>query len=893
VIGSKLGPYEITAKLGEGGMGEVYKARDTRLDRTVAIKVLPARLAAAPDLRARFEREARAISALNHPHICVLYDVGHQNGVEYLVMEYIEGQTLADRLAKGALPTADVLRWGIEIADALDRAHRQGVVHRDLKPGNVMLTKAGVKLLDFGLAKLTVASAIATGAVLAAMPTEFGEGQPLTGAGTILGTFQYMAPEQLEGREADTRADLWALGCVLSEMATGKKTFVGQGHASLISSIMTAEPLPLSQIQPMVRPALDRLVRRCLAKDPEERWQSARDVVSELKWIAEGESQVAAAAPEVMKRNRRERLTWGAVMLVLGLTAGIGAAVLLLRAPLPATSPDTLRLDVLPPDGSLSSGPFDLSPDGRAIVFTATGPDGKTALYWRGLDMLDARKLPGTEDASLPFFSPDGRSVGFFSGKSLERIDLVGGPPRELAAASDPRGASWGAAGVIVFSPDSGGPLFRVPAEGGDAVAVTKLDAGKQESSHRWPHFLPDGKRFLFMSRKPEPPRLSLELGSLDGKERKRLADADSSARYGGGNLFFQRQTTLFAQRFDPVRGALSGEPRPLADDAWIDSDTDGLAAFAASSDARFAYRRGGIVQSRLTWIDRQGRAIRTVGEAGLLYGLNLSPDGRRILIVRNDPSPTGWVGNVYVVDDASAMMTRVTFTGNATSPLFSPDGTRVAYASDHNGPFDLFEHSVSGTGEEKLLLATPHWKYPESWSPDGKFLSYRVIDPVTGVDIWILPRTAGAKPFPLLRTAAAESNSRFSPDGRFLAYTCDESGREEVFVQPFPATGAKWQVSRAGGFSAAWRADGGELYYAAPDSQLMAVTVTRSPAGLVFAPPRALFRLPIKRGGSTSNYFAAARDGQSFLVLERPTEAVASSIVVVLGLAAPGAPKP
>jgi Tol biopolymer transport system component len=604
----------------------------------------------------------------------------------------------------------------------------------------------------------------------------------------------------------------------------------------------------------------------------------------------------SASGAAATARLSRRRAVWP--QWLAGIAVGAVALAIFdrtLRAPGPPAAglAETLRLAVVPPEGTLSSGPFDLAPDGRSIVFAAAGSDGSSALYVRALDVIEAHKLPGTEGATLPFFSPDGRSVGFFADTKLQRIDLAGGPPRELAVVSDPRGASWGSEGFIVFAPDGGGPLFSIPASGGEAVAVTRLDPAKDETSHRWPHFLPGGKRFVFLSRKPSKPRLALEVGSLDGKERLRLVEADSGARYAAGQLFFQRQTTLFAQRFEAARGALLGEARPVAEDAWLNPETDGLAAFAVAGDGRFAYRRGGILTGQLTWRGRDGTTLRTIGEPSILSDPEVSPDGRRIL-VGSQGAGLGSAG-LLLVDDASSIATRLTPRERDTSiAIFSPDGSRVLFADDRNGPFDLFELKVSEPGQDAPVLATPLWKFPESWSPDGRLVIYTEVDPASRGNLWVLPRTGDAKPFPLLATPAAESGARFSPDGRFLAYTSDESGREEVFVQPFPATGAKWQVSAAGGFEAAWRGDGREFFYVAPDSRLMTVPVAASSSGLAFGVPRALFRIPLKHGLGLSNRgYAVSRDGQRFLVLDWQGEVTASPMVVVLGPAAKGASKP
>ncbi len=887
MIGTRLGPYEITAAIGAGGMGEVFRARDTKLNREVAIKVLPAEFAHDRERLARFRREAQVLASLNHPNIAAIYGLEESGVVVALALELVEGEDLAERLKRGAIPVDEALAIAKQIAEGLEAAHEKGIVHRDLKPANVKVTKDGVvKVLDFGLAKAYESEA-AEGAV-SQSPTM---SRHMTKAGIILGTAAYMSPEQARGKPVDKRSDIWAFGVVLYEMLSGKRLFDGETVSDVLAAVLTREPSWAAL--PATTPAsARRLLRQCLERNPKNRLHAIADARLALEDTLAGRADDASASGATAATQKsQQRAAWWQWMI--GIALGAGALAILDRTLLapPLSAPaETVRLKVLPPEGTFSSGPFDLAPDGRGLAFVATDSDGASALYVRALDTLEARKLPGTEGATLPFFSPDGRSVGFFAGMKLQRIDLAGGPPRALAPVSDPRGATWGSAGFIVFAPDGGGPLFRIPESGGQPVAVTRLDLAQQETSHRWPQFLPDGSRFVFLSRKPSEPRLALEVGSVDGKERLRLVEADSGARYAEGRLFFQRQTTLFTQRFDAARGALLDEPRPVAEDAWLDPDTDGLAAFAVAGGDRLAYRRGGVDTGRLTWLGRDGKTLRTVGEPGVISDPILSPDEGHILVSSGQGNST-----LLLVDDTSSIGTSLTPRGRGASiAIFSPDGSRVLFAEDRNGPFDLYELKVSEPGRDVLVLATPLWKYPESWSPDGRFVLYTEVDPASRANLWVLPRTGDAKPFPFLATSAAESGARFSPDGRFLAYASDESGREEIFVQPFPATGAKWQVSAAGGFEAAWRGDGREVFYVASDARLMAVAVAPSSSGLAFGVPRALFRISSKHDIGTSGHsYAVSRDGQRFLVLERPGKAIASSIVVVLGPSAQGASKP
>ncbi|HET9794774.1 MAG TPA: protein kinase, partial [Thermoanaerobaculia bacterium] len=574
--GMRLGPYEIVSPLGAGGMGEVYKARDTRLGRDVAIKVLPAHLTDDPDVKARFEREAKSISQLTHPHICTLYDVGSEGGVEYLVMELLEGQTLADRIEKGPLPTDQVLKFGVEIADALDRAHRAGIVHRDLKPGNVMLTKSGVKLLDFGLAKAVTSSGAAS--ELSSLPTQAAS-RPLTEKGTVMGTFQYMAPEQLEGKDADARSDIFAFGCVLYEMATGKRAFTGATQASLVSAILRDDPKPISAVVPLAPAALDRLVRSCLAKDPEDRWQNARDVRNELTWIAQGGSQAGAAVPVAVpapRRRRRERLAWGAAIAGAAAAAVAIAAARRLGNRITELERPTIASIVAPQKTAVRG--VALSPDGRRLVFVARDSSGASLLWIRSLSSLTVQPLSGTENSSFPFWSPDSRVIGFFADGKLKRIDASGGPPQVICDAPEARGGSWSPNGVILFAPAVDGPIFRVSASGGAPSLVTKLDRARGESSHRFPFFLPDGRHFLYLvanfGAPGDFPGMGIYARSLASEKEQRVSPAHSAMAFtpsssGGreGSLVFWKDGNLFAQPFDTKALRVTGESSPIVED--------------------------------------------------------------------------------------------------------------------------------------------------------------------------------------------------------------------------------------------------------------------------------------------------------------------------------------
>ena len=619
--GAKLGPYEITGAIGAGGMGEVYRARDMRLDRIVAIKVLPAHLAGRAELRERFDREAKTIASLNHPHICTLYDTGHQDEIDFLVMEYLEGETLAQRLQKGALPIQQVLQYAIEISDALDKAHRKGITHRDLKPGNIMLTKSGTKLLDFGLAKLAQEAVPATPE--SQLPTMK---SGITGEGTILGTLQYMAPEQVEAKEVDARTDIFAFGAVVYEMATGKKAFEGKTQASLIAKILEIDPPPISSLQPMTPPALDRVVKKCLAKEPEKRWQAASDVCDELKWIAEGGSQTGMPAPISASRKSAlgdGRLAWIVAAVFFLAASALGYFVYSRPAPQQAHA---VRFTLFPPDkwslagtGAVTTGataPVMISPDGQRVAFVAISGEGKSLLWVRSLDTLTAQSFAGTEGASAPFWSPDSRSLAFFAGGKLKKIDVSGGPPITLCDAPDNRGGTWNRDGLILFAPRNTSVLQKVSASGGVPAPATVL--GQGELGQIRPSFLPDGRHFLYSTIAPRPGLGGpIYLGSLDSAERKVLFNANSAnALYAQGYLLFLRETTLIAQPFDARRLVLTGDAFPIAERIRTSTSTQPYGYFSASENGALVYQTGAeTANSQLLWFDRTGKQIGALGD--------------------------------------------------------------------------------------------------------------------------------------------------------------------------------------------------------------------------------------------------------------------------------------
>jgi Tol biopolymer transport system component len=850
-------------------MGEVYQARDTRLERTVAIKVLPSHLSSSPEVRQRFEREARTISQLSHPHICALYDIGREGDVVFLVMEYLEGETLADRLAaRGAFSLEQLLRYGVEIADALDKAHRQGIVHRDLKPGNVMLTKSGVKLLDFGLAKaLPSPSGRGVGGEgLTSLPTQAN----LTQEGTILGTFQYMAPEQLEGKEADARTDIFALGCVLHEMATGNKAFSGTSQASLIGAILHTEPAAVSTLQPMTPPALDRVVKTCLAKDPEDRWQNAGDVAKELRWIGEG-SVAGIASPVSLVRQRRGRLGWLVAAGFALAAAALSYLLLTRRAPDAAV----LRASILAPEGtefvstSLSAGPVEISPDGSRLVFTARKGEGPNLLWVRALNESSARPLAGTEGAERPFWSPDGRFIGFFADYALKKIDANGGPVFTLAVATEGRGGTWNRDGVILFTAAARGGILRVSAEGGEATPATVY--GPKDATHRYAHFLPGGKHFLYLVRHSgagagaDP---AVMVGSLDSKESKPVVRVASNAVYASGYLLYVREQALVAQPFNLDSLAVRGEPVTIAPDVRMD-ERFSRGVFSVSGNGVLVYQTGkGHTLSVLRWLDRSGAIVGTVGEPAQFFNggdPEISPDGARATASIVDLR-TG-TADIWMIDLARGTRSRFTTgVGDKFASTWSPDGYRIAHNISNPSPsgYDIVSRPVGGSGAQEKLVSNPvEYQAPGGFSPDGRFLLYQARKQERD-DLWVLPLEGDRTPRPVAVMPALERMGQFSPNGRYVAYMSDESGRFEIYVTAFPGPGGRWQVSQNGGIEPRWRKDGRELFFFAPDNRLMAAQVKTDGESFEVGAIQPLFQARVMGIGSR---YDVSKDGKRFLV--------------------------
>jgi len=859
--GTKLGPYEILSLLGAGGMGEVYRARDTRLDRDVAIKVLSGHIVSSPSLKERFDREARTISQLSHPNICHLYDIGSQDGADYLVMEYLEGGTLADRLVRGPLSLEEVLRYGAQIADALDKAHQQGVIHRDLKPGNIMLTKAGAKVLDFGLAKQSqVGPGSAT--VLTAMTA----GKPLTVEGTIVGTYQYMAPEQIEGAEADTRSDIFALGCVLYEMATGTRAFAGKTQASVIASILASEPAPLSRMAPMTPPALDRLIRSCMAKEREERIQSAHDVKLQLEWIAEAGSQAGVPAPVVARRRTSQRLAW--IAAAVALAAAIALAIgFVLRAPVPARP---LRVSILPPDKhAFDALSIALSPDVTKLAFVATSAAGAPQLWVRPLDSTAAQPLAGTEDAAFPFWSPDSRSLGFFAQGKLRIIDASGGAVQTLADAPQPRGGTW-AGGTILYTPDATSALLRIPAAGGTpSHAIGQEKAASSIGSPRWPVFLPDGKHFIFFQFAPDSQVIggNIHLGALDSQQDTVLLSSDYRAQYASGHLLFVKGGNLMVQSFDENKLKLTGSPVPIAEQ--IRGEGRGAAAFSLSTEGKLIFAGGQATSLDLAWYDRSGKKGDTI-DSGTFQDAHISPDGKKISAARAD---AGGHLEIYIYDLARGTKSQFSFSQSRDDdPIWSPDGNTIVFDSARNGKIDLYTRPANGARQEELLYHDDLDKYPSSWSSDGKYVAYETVG--TGhFDVWVMPMFGDRKPFPFLQEKFNVRYPAFSPDGKWMTFTSSESGHPQVYVVAFPKPGGKFLVGD-GGFPE-WSNHGKEILYLDDHSHIASVEVTPHGDSVELGKPQSLF-------SAQPGNFEASADGKRLLMMQAPVQDSPSLTLVV-----------
>jgi len=876
-IGTKLGPYEIVAPLGAGGMGEVYRARDTRLGRDVAIKVLPTHLTENSEAKQRFEREARAASSLSHVNICPLFDVGSQNGVDYLVMEYLEGETLAKRLEKGPLKMEEVQRMGIEIAEALEMAHRQGIVHRDLKPGNVMLTKGGAKLMDFGLAKPSMAMAAASDLLTPSGPTMSvaaltSAASPLTQKGMIVGTFQYIAPEVLQGKEADARSDIFSLGCVLFEMATGKRAFHGKSQLSVFTAILESEPPMVSSQQPMAPKTLDEIVKNCLAKDPEERISTAHDVKLQLRALeprAVSSASGAMATPAKTGIDRRLRN----ILLGAGALALLAAGVLGYALGGRKNEGGALHLQITPPEKMkfVDTGDFGgmaaLSPDGSKLAFSAEGEGSRKALWVRSLDSFAAQRLEGTDEAAHPFWSPDGRYIGFFAKEKLNKVLASGGPVIALAPADNPRGGTWCSSDVIVYAGNFQSGLMKVNANGGPPTEATRLD-GTKHTTHRWPWCLPDGKHFVYLATSHQggtPAENGVYYAGLDGKDAHQVVVSNAGAEVANGYLLYHAQATLMAQPFGAGKGTVSGEPVAILDKVKFDTGVWRV-LFTVAQNGRIAYFTGGdaAMGTQLVKYDRSGKVLKVIGEMGSYMDPKYSPDGKRLAFLTGDP-----LWNVWIMDLERGNRTRVTFDPTVKQkPTWSPDGKNIAYESRLGGQKAVIRSKpANGMGAEQMLVDEKDYSVNSPlYSPDGKYMVY-MRQRAGGAAAIMAQPLAGGEPITVLDTPGLQpmlAGFSVSPNGKWIAYTSGESGNYEVYVAPFPKGEGKWQVSNGNATVPAWRRDGKELYYLSVGGDLYATEITESGNELQIGTPKLLFRVNIAPMGTL---YDVAQDGQSFVI--------------------------
>ena len=878
--GTHLGPYEILAPLGAGGMGEVYRARDTRLERTVAIKILPAQFSSDTVRKQRFEREAKTISQLNHPHICTLHDVGSQDGLSYLVMECVEGETLARRLEKGPLPLEQVLKYGAQIADALDKAHRAGIVHRDLKPGNIMLTASGAKLLDFGLAKPAI-SGNSSGITLSAAALR-GSPDTVTQEGTIVGTFQYMSPEQIEGKEVDGRSDIFSLGAVLYEMLTGQRAFQGKSQLSVASAILEREPAPIASIKPLTPPALDHIVQKCLAKSPEERWQNCADLASELKWVS-GTSVPISLAQLTSKAGSfwtwRTITPWAICLFSMMALFGF-----VFRSQKPTVRAPVSRFVITLPPGQklagLNQSALAVSPDGSVLAYVAE-QNSIQQIYLRPLNSLESRPVPGTEGAVNPFFSPDGQWLGFFADSKVKKVALIGGAPITLADSILPSGAAWDSQGVIAFSPRSPSPLLQVSETGGATQPLTRMEKG--ETTHRWPEFLPGGKAVLFSSSSTsfawENGQVAVQ--SLATGERSNLVQGAVYPRFAySGHIIYQQDGSLFAVPFDSEHLTVTGKAVPAVE-RILRSTFTGATQYSISNTGSLVYVSGGTQtdQRMLVWVNRNGFEQPLAAPPHSYLFPRVSPEGRRVAVAITDKG-----GQIWIYDLSRDTLTRLTFEGDLNlNSVWTPDGQRILFQSPFlKGVGGISWQRADGSGGLERLFSRDSSIVPFSMSPDGQLLAFIDVNPVTLNDIWIL-RMSDRTATPFLQTPFAESVPQFSPDGHWLSYVSNESGRFEVYVQPYPGPGGKYLISTEGGTEVLWNPNGREIFYRNGD-KLMAVDITAHP-GFSAGKPHMLFRGPYNSTPATSANYSVSPDGQRFLMLKSvgTAEGAPTQINVVL----------
>lgn len=887
--GSQVGNYAIIARIGAGGMGEVYRAHDSRLDREVAIKVLPADCANDPGRLRRFEQEARATSALNHPNILTIYDIGTHEGSPYIVAELLEGEELRARLNERALPVREAVELAKQITAGLAAAHAKGIVHRDLKPENLFVARDGhVKILDFGLAKLRPQGSHP-------VDSQVETKRQITDPGSVMGTAAYMSPEQVRGQEVDSRSDIFSFGIILYEMLSGRRPFSGSSAADVMSAILKEEPPELSEAKARVAPALEKIVRRCLEKKPEQRFHSAHDLGFALESVTTTGSMPSdqptplpsESQPVSLKSGvrNRERMAWAAGTALLLVGALALAYFGLMRT---ATGGDTTHSYILPPDkasfksAGLDAGPVSVSPDGRNLAFVATTQEGKSLLWVRPLSSLLAQAIAGTDGASFPFWSADSSSLGFFADGKLKKVAAAGGAVFALCDAPGGRGGSWNRDGVIIFAGDNMGPLRRVSSSGGAASEVTRLDSSRGELAHRWPWFLPDGNHFFYVGATLSfnaSEKDAVYISSLDGEVPRVILHSGSNVAYANGYLLFVRQPSLMAQPFDVTKLVSTGDAFPIAEQVLYVPDSTS-SVFSASENGVLAYQAGAVESgSRLTWYDRSGKQLGFLGDVARYAGPTLSPDGKRVAMDMSEPQTSNI--DIWLIDVARGLRTRFSFDRSIEiSSVWSPDGSHLAYASNRKGHLDIYQKSTTGVGNEELLFESNFEKFPQSFSTDGRYLLYYARDnPKNQGDLWVLPMTGDRKPFPFSQTEFNEALCTFSPDGKWVAFESDDSGKSDIYIAPFPGPGGKRQVSASGGSQPKWRRDGMEIYFLAPDSKLLVAEVSGRGETLEIGQVRVLFQTQATGPGSQ---YAVTGDGQRFLVNSSVDQRAATPLTLV-----------
>jgi serine/threonine protein kinase len=814
-VGQKLGPYEVIEKAGAGGMGEIYKANDPRLNRTVAIKVLPSNIAGSPELRERFEREAKAISSLNHAHICTLYDIGNENGVDYLVMEFLEGETLSERLTKGPIPYEEVLKISIEIASGLDAAHHQGLIHRDLKPGNIMLTQEGAKLLDFGLAKLQLNQ---TDQNISAIT----QTTPLTGANTILGTMQYMAPEQLEGKEADVRSDVFAFGAIMYEMATGKRAFEGSSNATLIASIIGQEPMSISAVIPTTPPLFERLVKKCLSKEPRKRWQSVSDLSDELRWISQGGSQIGLPAHVAAKRKFKFDLA--RVIGALTILSTLAFAYLYYAEKTKPQPPKpVLKTTILPDKGSelgnFAGGDVSISPLGDKVAFVAKDSlDNNYKLWVRSLNALAAIPLKGTNDATFPIWSHDGEYLAFFMDGKLKKILSTGGPVLTICDAANGRPGDWNKDDIILFTPDFKGPIYSVSASGGEPAQLTSLDTANGDFTHRYARFLPDNDHFVFFNRKESNSggeKDAICLSSLSDTSITHLFYAKSNADFANGNLLFMRDNILMSHGFDPDMVEFIGNARPIAEDVSFDKGFS-RGVFTVSRNGHLFYRKGEVNNgSYLKKYTIENQDVDTLTEMVEFNSFSLSHDNRYVAAEVEDPQTSE--SDIWIYDLQRSINRRFTFSSESDwFPFWSPNDSQIVFVSSRNDFTGIYIKDTYGTQPPTLIDSTDSNFLIWDWTLNNKYIVYSEFEPSSqlSIKIYSVDNPNHFNDSIYLDTEFNEGACRVSPDGRWIAYTSNESGKFQVYVSTFPTHTVKWQVSSANGIFPKWSKDGKKIYF-------------------------------------------------------------------------------